>query len=60
MIRATMKHNERKNAPEPERTVEPVKPYEPPRVTTHGTLAQITQGLKAGSSDPGGLTATGM
>jgi len=41
-------------------TTEPRRPYEPPRMTIHGTLAQITQGLQAGSSDPGGLTATGL
>jgi len=36
------------------------KPYAAPRLIVHGSIAKITQGAKAGSTDVGGLTATGL
>lgn len=36
------------------------KPYTQPRLVKHGRVVDLTQGGKAGSSDIGGLTATGV
>lgn len=36
------------------------KPYDTPRLFVHGTVTDITLGLKVGSSDLAGLTATGL
>ena len=43
-----------------DRNPQPPKPYSPPRLIVHGTIGALTNGAKAGSSDIGGLTATGL